>query len=294
MHPKEYCQLNLEIAGVSLEIHSFCHWKEEEEFVPFMKKVENPDYRIVFSETDSLPSVSDKILYEDHCYRVHPDEKGRYLKSFFDGARDQSIYAVAQYDYSGGNIRIECLPKGTRWVSELHNSFFCVDFESLLIHKNRMCLHAACVDTPLGGILFSGPSGIGKSTQAGLWCQHRGAKQINGDRPILSKEKEGWLAWGSPYAGSSKCHLNESCPVTAIVILQQAKECSLQRLSEKDAFRFVWSGLTIHSWDRNFVEKACDLTKELIETIPVFKFSCTPDENAVAYLEHELRKECCL
>lgn len=292
--PKENYQLNLEIAGVSLEINTFCPWKEEEEFVPFIKKTEYPDYRIVFCETEVLPTISKDILHEDHCYWVHPDEKGGYQKSFFDGVRDFSAYAVARYDHAEGNIRIDCLPEGARWVSELHNSFFCIDFESLLIHKDRLCLHASCVDTPWGGLLFSGPSGIGKSTQAELWCRHRRAKQINGDRPILSKGKDGWLAWGSPYAGSSKCHLNESCPVTAIVMLQQAKECSLQRLDKKEAFRSVWSGMTIHSWDREFVEKAFELTKGLIETVPVFKFSCTPDENAVNYLEDELRKECCL
>ena len=88
--------------------------------------------------------------------------------------------------------------------------------------------------------------------------------------------------------------MNESCPVTAIVMLQQAKTCSLQRLSQPEAFRAVWSGLTIHSWDQWFVEEAFRLTSELISTVPVFRFCCTPDEYAVEYLEQELRKECCL
>lgn len=289
--PEEY-RLGLEIAGLSLELHSPQHWREEAAFAPFVKTVEKPDFRVDFRLTDALPPIPAALIHEDDCYRVHPDGKGGYLRSFFDAPRDDSPYALAEYDYPGGRVRIDYLPKGAHCVSELHNSFFHIGFEALLACKNRLCIHAACVDTPLGGILFSGPSGVGKSTQAGLWCSLRGARQINGDRPILSKEPGGWLAWGSPYAGSSRCHVNESCPVAAIVMLAQDKSCSLQRLGLPEAFRAVWLGLTVHDWDRRMVEKACDLTAELVSSVPVLRLSCTPDASAVECLEQGLRKEC--
>lgn len=293
-HPDSEYQLDLEIAGVSMSLHSFQHWKDEPSFLPFVKKAEAPDYRVVFKQTEVLPVFPEAVIHEDNCYRVHPDGKGGYLRSFFDAPRDFTPYAVAEYDHNNGIIQIDCLPKGAHCMSELHNSFFHIGFEAMLIHQKRLCVHAACVDTPLGGILFSGPSGIGKSTQANLWHNHRDAKHINGDRPILSKTEGQWLAWGSPYAGSSKCHINARCPVTAIVMLQQSKACDIQKLSLPEAFRAVWSALTIHSWDKWFVEEASDLTMELIGTVPVFRFSCTPDVYAVEYLERELRKECCL
>lgn len=294
-YPEPLYRLDLEIAGLSMSLRSFQKWKEETSFLPFVVQTVKPDYSVIFREIKTLPVFSETILHEDECYRVHPDGKGGYIRTFFDAPRDYSPYAVARYDHPSGLIQIDCLPKGSRCISELHSSFFHIGFEAMLIHQNRLCLHASCVDTPLGGILFSGPSGIGKSTQAELWHIHRGAKHINGDRPILSKDRGGnWLAWGSPYAGSSKCHVNESCPVTAIVVLQQAKTCSLQRLGLPEAFRAVWSGLTVHTWDKAFVEKAFDQTMELIGTVPVFLFRCTPDLPAVEYLEQQLRKERCL
>ena len=276
-----------------MALQSFQCWKDEPSFLPFVKGADAPDYRIVFRQVEALPAVPEMVIHEDDCYRVHPDGNGGYLRSFFDAPRDLTPYAVAEYDHLDGLIQIDCLPKGTHCLSELHNSFFHLGFESILIHRKRLCIHAACVDTPLGGLLFSGPSGIGKSTQANLWHTYRGARHINGDRPILSKTQGQWFAWGSPYAGSSKCHVNEKCPITAIVMLQQSPTCSLQRLSQPEAFRAVWSGLTVHSWDQWFVEEAFNLTMELIETMPVFRFTCTPDLYAVEYLERELRKECC-
>lgn len=288
--PKQQ-QYFLSIAGISLQIVTDQRLMEEKAFLPFMTQGDCSDFRACFRQTDRLPPIPARILHEDLCYRVHPDGRGGYLRSFFDAPRDLTPYAVAVYDYPRGFIRVDYLEKGAHCVSEMGNSFFHLGFESLLIHRNRLCLHAACVRTHLGGILFSGPSGAGKSTQAELWCNLRGAKQINGDRPILSQDGNDWLAWGSPYAGSSRCHINESCPVTAIVMLRQAKECGLRRLSLPEAFRAVWSGLTVCSWDRTFVETASALAMELIAEVPVFEFACTPDQQAVEYLEQGLRKE---
>lgn len=285
---KSYC---LSLAGMTLAIDADQSHAVASKFQPFLTLCDKPDFRAIFQQVDELPPVSSQVILEDLCYRVHPDGKGGYVRTFFDAPRDMTPYAVATYDYENREIRVKYLEKGAHCVSQMHNSFFHLGFESLLIHEKRLCLHAACVRTSLGGILFSGRSGIGKSTQADLWCGFRGAKLINGDRPILSRTDNGWLAWGSPYAGSSRCHINENCPVKAIVMLRQEKECSLRRLNPSEAFRAVWSGLTMNSWNETMVAGAADLAAQLIETVPVFEFGCTPDERAVDYLERELQKE---
>lgn len=284
---KSYC---LSLAGMTLAVETDQAHEISAEFEPFLTCCEKPDFQTFFRQVSKLPPVSRQVLYEDKCYRVHSDEKGGYIRSFFDAPRDLTPYAVATYDYDHGEIRVEYLQKGAHCVAQMHNSFFHLGFESLLIHKKRLCLHAACVHTPLGGILFSGPSGIGKSTQADLWCTYREAKLINGDRPILSQEEDSWLAWGSPYAGSSQCHVNACCPVKAIVMLRQEKKCSLRRLTPPEAFRAVWSGLTMNSWNEKLTETAVDLSMQLITSVPVFEFGCTPEEQAVIYLEKELQK----
>lgn len=284
---ERYC---LTLAGITVGIGMDQELEVSEGFLPFLTEAASPDFRASFQRVSRLPPIPAKVIHEDDCYRVHPDGRGGYLRSFFDAPKDMTAYAVAAYDYDRGEIRIEYLEKGARCVSEMHNSFFHLGLESVLLARNRLCLHASCVRTHLGGILFSGISGIGKSTQSELWCRHRGAKLINGDRPILSKAEEGWLAWGSPYAGSSQCHINESCPVSAIVMLRQEKTCSLRRLNLSEAFRAVWSGLTMNSWNEKMVERAVELAMELIQTVPVYEFGCTPDERAVDFLEGALEQ----
>ena len=127
--PNHKYRLDLEIAGISLALYSFQKWKEEQAFLPFIKATDNPDYTVVFQESESLPAFSDTVLHEDSCYRVHPDGQGGYLRSFFDAPRDDTPYAVAEYDHVNGRIQIDCLLKGAQCVSEMHNSFFHLGFE---------------------------------------------------------------------------------------------------------------------------------------------------------------------
>lgn len=286
--------LFLSIAGLRLKICSDQPLKEDSAFLPFLSEPGEIDFQAVFQQVSALSPFSEDVLWENSSYRVHPDETYGYVRSFFDAPRDFTPYGTSRQNPKTGSILVEYLPKGAHCVSELQNCFFHLGFESLLIHKQRLCLHAACVDTPLGGILFSGVSGIGKSTQADLWCQYRGATLVNGDRPILSKDSTGWLAWGSPYAGSSRCHVNIHCPITAIVMLKQDTVCSLRRLPISEAFRAVWSGLTVYSWNAQLLEMASNLAIDLVSTVPVFELACTPDLQAVECLEQGLRKECCL
>ena len=278
----------LSIAGLVIQLETDRVLCEGAAFAPFLSPETEPDVTAEFRQVAALPPIPETVLLEDLCYRVHPDGKGGYLRSFFDAPKDLTPYALASYDHAGGCIRVDYLEKGAHCLCEMTNTFFHLAFEALLIHRNRLCFHAACVETPLGGILFSGPSGIGKSTQAGLWCKYRASRLINGDRPILSFHEEGVRAWGSPYAGSSECHINESCTVRAVVLLKQGKENALRRLQGAEAFRAVWSGVTVPLWDMAAAEKACDLTLALLEKVPVYEFICTPDPAAVEALEQAL------
>ena len=282
----------LAVAGLTLRLEADCVLSAGDAFRPFLAvEATEPDIRITFHRVENLPLFWEQVLYESSGYRIHPDGHGGYLRSFFNPTKDMAPYAVAIYDYSGGSIRVEYLDKGKQAFSQMQNSFFHVGIESVMLYRGRMCFHAACVRTERGGILFSGPSGIGKSTQAALWCKYRDAEQINGDRPILSKREGQWLAWGSPYAGSSRCYVNDSSPIRAIVMLCQAESCSLRRLSIKEAFRAVWSGLTVPAWDPKATEAACDLALDLSAAVPVYEFGCTPDAAAVEFLEQGLGKD---
>lgn len=280
----------LTVAGVGITLQTPHPLPVTERFQPFLADVPSPGYLVEYRENPNLPRPDGVPLYRSESYEVYPDGAGGFVRGYFDGMDDFLPFVRVSEDKAARRVLAEYLPRKRELVSVMGNCFSFSGWEALLLREHRLLLHAACVDTPLGGLLFSGSSGVGKSTQAELWQQYAGARLINGDRPVLQKTAEGWRAWGSPYAGSSHCFLNESCPVRAVILLCQASQCSLRRLGGGEAFRGVFAGITANSWDRDSVLLACQLAEELIEDVPVYQFSCTPDRAAVELLRTELER----
>jgi len=178
-----------------------------------------------------------------------------------------------------------------RWKPLLnHDTVFCSLFslEKCAIQKSAMILHSAYICHQGQAILFSAPSGTGKSTQADLWEKYRGAKTVNGDRSFLAKRDGRWYASGWPVCGSSEICYNETFPIKAIVMLRQSKTNRVTRPGGIAAFGEVMSQITINSWDRGFQMKVMDLLEQLLADVPVYVLECDISEEAVACLERAL------
>ena len=281
-------QYFLNIAGVGITIQTVEPLPQADQFAPFLTETLQPGYLVEYRQVDSLPQPEAPLLYRNETYEAYPDGAGGFARWYTDGMKDFIRFARVTTDWTRKRVLAEYLRSEGELVSVLGNCFSFSGWEQLLLREHRLILHASCVSTPYGGLLFSGPSGIGKSTQAALWERFGGGRLINGDRPILRPTEEGWLAYGSPYAGSSHCHLNECCPVRAIVLLRQAPACSLRPLKGMEAFRRVFQGLTVNSWDGENMALACDLAQKLVTEVPVCELSCTPDAAAVELLRQAL------
>lgn len=153
--------------------------------------------------------------------------------------------------------------------------------ELLLIHHNRLLMHASFVRYRGDGILFTGPSGMGKSTQAALWEKYMGAEILNGDKTILHIRQEGVTAYGSFYAGSSGIIRKEDAPLRAIVALRQGKENQIHRLFGREALLELLPHLATALWDGESHLQAMDLALMLAANIPVYVLTCRPDKEAV-------------
>lgn len=156
-----------------------------------------------------------------------------------------------------------------------------IALDTLLLHHSGLLLHASFIRWKGRGLLFSAPSGTGKSTQAALWADYEKAEIINGDRAGLRLLDGGWQAYGLPYAGSSGVYRNQSAALQGVVVLRQAEENRIRRLSPAQAARFLYPELTIHHWDRSFTERAMDLLAGLVTAVPVYLLECLPDRGAV-------------
>lgn len=163
--------------------------------------------------------------------------------------------------------------------------------EAIFLRHDCLLLHSSVVELQGKTLLFCGAPGIGKSTQAGLWEQYLGARIINGDRCVIARRDSGFFGCGSPYSGSSGILSNREAPIGAIVLLGQAEENRLHRLSPSEAFRRIFRELTVNTWDSEFMEHCLSLLTQLVQTLPVYELHCRPDEEAVLLTKKEIMEE---
>lgn len=156
-----------------------------------------------------------------------------------------------------------------------------IGMETVFLQFRTLMLHAAFIRWQGQGILFTAPSGTGKSTQAKLWEKYEHAETINGDRAGVRLEKSGWKVYGLPYAGSSGIYRNEAAPLTAIIALRQAGENKIRRLTEAEAWKLLYPETVIHRWDQDFTGQALDLLIQMVGQIPVYLLECRPERKAV-------------
>lgn len=160
--------------------------------------------------------------------------------------------------------------------------------ERLLLPFGRIILHSSAVIHEGGAILFTAPSGTGKSTQASLWETYAHAEIINGDKVIVSASDGVPVAYGGPIAGTSRIYKDAQAPIRAIVYLHQGAENQLTLLDRRHAFMALYSQAVKSGEDAAFNEALIPLIAKIVERVPVADYSCQPNASAVEYLQSRL------
>ena len=114
-----------------------------------------------------------------------------------------------------------------------------VDLPYTLLQYDTLTIHAAVIRFGSAAILFTAPSGTGKSTQAALWEKYRDAVVVNGDKGAISVHGGEIHAHGLPFCGTSGICSAYDLPVRAIVSLTQAPENTAVRLHGAAALQAV-------------------------------------------------------
>lgn len=250
--------------------------------VPALSKT---DYMYYMQVVDELPQPEGKILADRTDLKVYGNRllesrqigmKGR--KTSYALYREISDQAAEIFLLRNAIDRINCDP--------VFSALFA--FERRMQQRESLILHCAYSVYNQKAILFSAPSGTGKSTQAALWEQYRCAYTVNGDRALLCKIKGQWNACGWPVCGSSGiCKISDT-PIRAIVMLKQGKKNSIKPLSPIQAFTLLFEQITINKWNKNFVQNAILCIEDLVKCVSVYQLTCDISEEAVACLEKEL------
>ena len=234
-----------------------------------------------------LPLPDQNCTWHETGYYAYSPEGIQILRS---QSRGSAPFAMVELRHDG-NIRVTYRPEYVSFLKNAMDLVQIIGLEQLLLHFGSIILHSSFIAKAGKGILFSAPSGTGKSTQARLWNSLRGYEILNGDRAGIRKGPCGWQAWGLPYAGTSGIYRDESAALGAVIVLRQGSENRISRLNAAESIRYLYPETTVHHWDERFVVDVLDILQAMTNDIPVFLLECLPNEDAVLLLEQTLIKE---
>lgn len=141
---------------------------------------------------------------------------------------------------------------------------------------NAFLLHAATVRADDAAYAFLGHSGTGKSTHIRLWMEQFSDRVeiINGDKPIIRRMEDAFVAFGTPWAGKEGLQNNISAPLKGLCFLKQAPYNAITRLTQQETAKRIFHQFLIPK-DAESVQKLMQLADALVRSVPTYELCCT-------------------
>lgn len=154
-------------------------------------------------------------------------------------------------------------------------------FYANLLRRGGMMLHSSAVEYEGKAYLFSGPSGMGKSTHTQMWQQAFGdaVHVMNDDKPALRRIDGVWYAYGTPWCGKDGININTKAPVQAICFLRRGNQNSIRRLTPFEATSAIMTQTIPPSGERS-LEMVLSLLDQLVSEVPVYELINLPEPDA--------------
>ena len=136
--------------------------------------------------------------------------------------------------------------------------------------------------------LFSGHSGMGKSTHANLWKESFGTPVLNGDLNLLALQDGQPVIHGIPWCGTSEISDTETHPLGGITLLNRAPTNFVTELTKDQQILLVDQRLISHSWTKELFDRNLDTITKIASEILICKLSCTKDPEAAKVMKDHI------
>lgn len=164
-------------------------------------------------------------------------------------------------------------------------------FCSQLLNFDGLYLHSSAIEWGGKAYLFSGPSGMGKSTHTRLWQSvYPDAKVFNDDKPALRRLDGHWFAYGTPWCGKDGININMKVPLGGICFLRRGDSNAIRRLSPLEASVQIISQTTHRFKSEDRLDLLLSHVDKLVREIPVYELCCTPTIDAALLSSETMRR----
>lgn len=277
----------LNIGGIGFEMDYPNSFRSIDYLNPYLSKCKN-NVQITIVEREEIKEIIYPYLGEDLFFKYYGN--GKELQIFLKGARgipsgmlicSEKMQKISFELYEQMQIGCRNIDRLTVLLP-MRQILNC--FDAFIFHSSRIELEGSAV-------LFTGNSGVGKTTQALLWKQYENVPHLCNDRTILRREEDKWNTYGYIEDGSEPIANPKKLPLGAIVILKQGNQNSIRRINGKLAIRELMGQVFVDRWDSLMMDVILNRIISLISQVPIFLMECVPDRTAVETLKTVLKQE---
>jgi hypothetical protein len=152
--------------------------------------------------------------------------------------------------------------------------------------RTGLLLHAAGLAFEGRGVVFSGVSGAGKSTIAGLAAERPGWLALSDDRIVLRFEAAaGVRCHGTPWPGEGQIARSDSAPAAALLFIEQAATNEVRALPQRDGLQRLFRTASVLWFDTEHVSDTLAACGELVRRVPPAVLRFRPETGAVELVE---------
>lgn len=164
---------------------------------------------------------------------------------------------------------------------------------NILLNHNRCIFHGTSFFWHGKSWIFTGPSGVGKTTQYLLWKFLFGEEivMMNGDKPILEFREDGEIiVHPSPWKGKEGFGNHFCAPLGGIILLRQGDKNNLRKMEPSQAVVPLYTQFLCFLKEADAIDKLCSLETELLNTVSIWEYTNKGDKSSAVYL-HDMLTE---
>jgi hypothetical protein len=263
--------VNIKVMDNSLLLPRLKNYQKQVRAKYFIETV--PVDTIVMEE--NVISVNDykRIMEKDNARKVYTLNKNK----------EVLVCVESSFDYTKVIVRIAKITRQIRMMEYIATGLV---FFEIAMKEGLFPLHASAIAYQNQAILFSAPSGVGKSTQAMLWQQEEAIRFINDDKPLIELSNPIQIH-GSPWCGKTMLQSNTSYPLTCILFIVQDKKDFVEEMTANE--KIIHLIKNTHRSDNPVLQQAfLNKVDQLIANARIARLHCTPTKNAVQVVKEYL------
>lgn len=150
----------------------------------------------------------------------------------------------------------------------------------LTLNSNAFMIHASGVWDGETGRIFSGFSGVGKSTMAKIW-EEEGAHIVNDDRLIVREVNGEYFMYNTPMPYAD---LNKQAQVTKFYFPFHSKKNSAEKLSGAQALSQLMAFCFQHNYDKANTEHLMSQLEKVTEHASAYRLGVVPTPSIIDFI----------